>query len=389
MDNLTHSLIGLALSRAGLKRLSAHSTALLVLSSNAPDVDIVAALRGALPYLEAHRGYTHSLVGLPVVAALSVLVVAGAFRRKLAFGRAFGLACIGVASHVLLDWTNSYGVRLLLPFSSTWFHSDLNSLYDWVIWGVLLFAAIWPLFAGLVSSEIGSRRSSGRGLACFALAFFLLFDIGRAVTHGRAIDQLQARLYDDAPPQRTAAFPDALNPLRWRAVVETQRTMSLLMTNVAGQLDLEEAEVFYKPSFDEAVLKAKETEPFRFFAYFSRFPVWSVQDVNTENGISKRIELSDLRFGSPGAGVFHCIAMVNNRGEVLLSLFTYGSGAEIGWGRDRPQLSQATNLGGRREGLSMRVDSVFDGIRVATAERDDYGNRAFESAEQYKLIAAP
>ena len=41
---------------------------------------------------------------------------------------------LGVASHLLLDWTNSYGIRLLFPFSLQWFHLDLNALTDGPIW---------------------------------------------------------------------------------------------------------------------------------------------------------------------------------------------------------------------------------------------------------------
>src|SRR5262252_6337057 len=37
MDNLTHTAIGLFLSRAGLNRLTPRATAILLLASNAPD----------------------------------------------------------------------------------------------------------------------------------------------------------------------------------------------------------------------------------------------------------------------------------------------------------------------------------------------------------------
>ncbi len=187
MDNITHSLTGLAMARAGLNRFSPHAMWLLLLSANAPDIDIVAASRGALPYLEAHRGYSHSLIGLPFMALLPVLVVAAVVRQKLPWLRAWLLCCIGVASHLMMDWTNSYGVRLMLPFSSRWFHLDLNNLYDGWIMAALAFAAIWPFFARLVSREIGARSSAGRGTAICALAFFVLFDCGRAVAHQRVI----------------------------------------------------------------------------------------------------------------------------------------------------------------------------------------------------------
>src|SRR3954468_1709326 len=221
MDNVTHSLTGWAMARTGLDRLCPRGATLLILSANTPDIDILALTQGSLPYFEAHRGYTHSLLFLPLMAALPVAVVAALFRQKLPILRAWLLGCAGVASHLLMDWTNNYGIRLLLPFSSRWFHLDLNYLYDGTIMAVLLLAALWPFFAWLVSREIGDRTPPGWGTARFALAFFILFDCFRAPLHHRAVPKLEPRLYDEALPVQAAAFPTPLNPLHWNGAVET------------------------------------------------------------------------------------------------------------------------------------------------------------------------
>ena len=42
MDNLTHTLVGLAAAKAGLERLSLGATAVCLVAANSPDVDIVA-----------------------------------------------------------------------------------------------------------------------------------------------------------------------------------------------------------------------------------------------------------------------------------------------------------------------------------------------------------
>ncbi len=55
MDNLTHSLVGLFLARAGLNRLAPDATAAMILAANLPDADIVAGVGGAPAYLEWHR----------------------------------------------------------------------------------------------------------------------------------------------------------------------------------------------------------------------------------------------------------------------------------------------------------------------------------------------
>lgn len=329
MDNLTHSLTGLALARVGLNRSVPHATLLLILSANAPDIDIIALSRGPLRYLELHRGYSHSLLGLPVMAALCVLFAASVYREKLPWVRAFLLCCAGVASHLLLDWTNSYGIRLFLPFSSRWLHADLNGLYDVWILAALVFAALWPLFSRLVSKEIGDRPPSGRGSAAAALLFFLLFDILRAGLHSQSVAELEARLYDDAAPMQAAALPDSFSPLRWRDLVETQADYRLLESHIGTPLSIEDARIFYKPPITRSLRNAKATAPFRYFVYFARFPVWSQMPVTMGNGTGTWLDLTDLRFGEPGSGSFHCIAIESPGGEVLRSLFTFSSGREL------------------------------------------------------------
>ncbi len=332
MDNVTHSLTGLALSRAGLERFCPRAAWLLLLSANAPDCDIIAAAKGGFRYLEVHRGYTHSLIGLPVMAALSVLVIALIFRERLPWLRAFVLCSIGVASHLLLDWTNTYGIRLLLPFSSRWFHLDINNLFDGWILLVLLIAAIWPFLSRLVSGEIGGRSGpAGRPIAVFALVFLCLFEFGRIMLRNRVVAQLQARLYEGGAALQYAAFPSAFNPTSWTAVVETVSSYRIGPANSFGQWNPETASVYYKPPESAVLRTAQRQEPFRYFLYFARFPVWSIQPVNDENRHGTRLDLTDLRFGSPGNGSFHCIGYEDAANRLVFKKFTYGPGSDLGY----------------------------------------------------------
>ncbi|MBM3775688.1 MAG: metal-dependent hydrolase, partial [Acidobacteria bacterium] len=75
MDNLTHSLTGLLLARAGLDRLTPRAHWVLLAAANAPDLDVVSAASGALAYLQYHRHGTHSLALLPLMALLGPVVV--------------------------------------------------------------------------------------------------------------------------------------------------------------------------------------------------------------------------------------------------------------------------------------------------------------------------
>src|SRR5271166_4571946 len=162
MDNLTHTLTGLALSRAGLNRWYARPDLVLMLAANIPDIDIVTIGGGTFNYFQYHRGITHAVAMVPVMALLPMLFLCALGRTMRGWKAAYVLSIIGVASHLLLDWTNTYGVRFFLPFSAQWFRLDLNSLTDLWIWGVLILGFLGRLLGRLVSSEIGAKPGTGR-----------------------------------------------------------------------------------------------------------------------------------------------------------------------------------------------------------------------------------
>lgn len=325
MDNVTHSLVGIALSRAGFRHVCPRATTLLAIAANAPDVDIAALAAGPLRYFEVHRGYTHALVFAPLLSIAVMLVVAAIFRQRLPWWRAFALCLVGVASHLLLDLTNSYGIRLLLPFSSRWFYLDINSLYDVVVLLMLAFAVLWPWFSKLVSGEIGGQASIGQGMARFALIFFCLFDVARYALHNRALQQLESRLYDNAPPIAVGALPSSFNPLSWTGVVESARAHYLYSPNPGADLASGRPRIFLKIAQTAEIRAARQQEPFRFFSYFSRFPVWTDEPIQLGEERGKQIELTDLRFGRPAEGAFHAYAQADSKGQILRAWFSYSA----------------------------------------------------------------
>src|SRR5947209_10963010 len=64
MDNVTHTLFAATLARTPLGRAGRGTTAALLLASNAPDIDLITAVRGSVSYLTWHRGPTHGPVGI-------------------------------------------------------------------------------------------------------------------------------------------------------------------------------------------------------------------------------------------------------------------------------------------------------------------------------------
>jgi inner membrane protein len=326
MDNLTHTLTGMVLARAGLRRVAPGATLTLLLAANAPDIDLVAMAGGSTAYLHYHRHLTHSLLAIPLLALLPVLIVRLFARKPFDWKWAYLVSVLGVATHPLLDSMNAYGVRWFLPFSGEWVRLDVSSLVDFWIWTVLLLAALAPALAKLVSSEIGARPSSGRGWAIFALCFLPLYLGGRYLLHDRALAVLDARIYDGMAPARVAAFPDLVNPFRWKGLVETEPFYALYDLNLLGEFDPAAGRILYKPVLAPAETvaadAARRTAPFQAFLDFSKYPLWRFRAVE-EPEPAIRVEVTDLRFGASPQQRFVATALVRPNGQVVQSSFAY------------------------------------------------------------------
>jgi inner membrane protein len=328
MDNLTHTAIGLFLSRIGPGRWTARGLPILLIAANIPDIDVVSAAGGSFNYLHYHRHLTHSLIMMPVMALLAVALVRLFGRKPVQWRGAFCAALLGVVSHLLLDWTNVYGIRLLLPFSGRWLRADTTSVVDPWIWTVLAIGIAGPFLARLVGSEIASGtvpdRHHGRGFAWFALLVVLFYNCGRGVLHARAVAALGARLYEGAQPLRVAAAPSAANPLVWRGIVETADSYWLEDLNLALDRGLPHPSIFHKPDPDPAIDAAGQSPVFQTFLAFSQYPIWRVTP-NPEAGNGKLVEIFDLRFGTPLAPGFMVSALVDSNLRVTQTSFRFGA----------------------------------------------------------------
>jgi len=328
MDNLTHTAVGLFLARAGARRWTPRATAILLVASNAPDIDVVTGIGGPLAYLHYHRGLTHALIAVPVLGLLVAAAVRLAGRKALYWPGALAAGMLGVAVHLLLDWTNVYGIRLLLPFSGRWLRLDSTSVVDLWIWLIAAAALAGPFLARVVGSEIasggGQPRHHGRRAARLALAAVTILTCGRLVLHGRALAMLESRVYGGDSPIRAAALPSALNPLRWRGLVETSNTYTIADVDVSGEFDPSSAETLYKPEADPALDAAARTLVFQEFLRFNQYPLWRVSPAPSLEG-GKVVELLDLRFGTPSAPGFEATALVDARLKVWNATFRFGS----------------------------------------------------------------
>lgn len=177
MDNLTHSLVGALLGQTGLKRKTGLAMPALIIGANLPDVDAACFFwLDGVQHLGFRRGITHG----PPALVLLPLILAGLLcgfdrwqakrgkrpvgRLPVHFGWLYALSFIGCLTHPALDWLNSYGIRLLEPFSSRWFYGDTLFIIDIWLWLGMGFA-IWLSLRREKKTD-GDWRKAGRvGLA--------------------------------------------------------------------------------------------------------------------------------------------------------------------------------------------------------------------------------
>ncbi|MBQ5962084.1 metal-dependent hydrolase [Massilia sp. ZL223] len=272
MDNLTHSLVGLALGELVERALPAEPDpmrgrtrrrALLttgLLASNFPDLDLILTplLAPPLGYLMHHRGHTHTLLwGLPQVALLLALMwlLWPRVRRLLLESRTarrglIATGVLGIVLHMGFDGLNVYGVHPFHPFDARWLYGDLVFIVEPVFWTafgtamamvatrrgrwpplVLLAAAFaafawmgflqWGslvLLAGVAGAVMLAARRSGTAALVTAVLACIGFIGVQALGAHLARAQIRAELAQRDPGGRVldlplSAFPS--NPLCW------------------------------------------------------------------------------------------------------------------------------------------------------------------------------
>jgi inner membrane protein len=318
MDNFTHTLTGIAIGQAGLKRKTRFAMWALIIGSNLPDMDVVSAAGGEASFLKHHRGITHSLIGLTVLA----IILAGAiyyFGRKaipkknqppLSLKWLFILCWVATGCHVLMDYTNQYGIRPFLPFSGQWVSLDIMPIVGVYVLLFLTLGLGTPLLMRLVSEEVGAKKASAaaRNGAIFSLCGILVVWGVRGMAHHRALGMLNANDYGQELPERTGAFPSPLNPFDWNGVVETKSSYYLLEVNALGNgAHAFNAEPMLKAPPSAALVAAEKTRTAKIFLNFARFP-WAMVN-QTENGYS--VFLRDLRFASADSTRWDFVVEVN------------------------------------------------------------------------------
>jgi membrane-bound metal-dependent hydrolase YbcI (DUF457 family) len=380
MDNVTHTLFALTLARTPLGQAGRGSAAVLILASNAPDVDIVTTVAGTLNYLEWHRGPTHGplgIVALGVTAAIIVWLAQRWLARTRAEGAAsfqalLALGIVGGIGHVLMDLPTSYGTRPLSPFDWHWFAADLMPIVDIYLLAVLASG----LFFGWLGARKGQPAARGRNAAIALVLMFLNYGV-RATAHHEAletvpgifgpllpapcenahqpsllIDRWPADVQPTLPPPgsvrcliETAALPTFFSPFSWRLLLHTSSGYELRDVNLLDRHVRQGERAPWRIArrvpnqWTPDVVRAANTDVGRVFLGFSRFP--SARSVVNRDGITT-VQWTDMRFlndvrqtggGTRNDGFFTATVQYDRDGNLITARL---GGIEAGQGRQGP-----------------------------------------------------
>lgn len=223
MDTLTHAVSGViaykgwnALRSTPLPK-SAWALPLVMLAANLPDADIFFA-HSPTAFLLLHRGITHALAALPLMALLVALLLLPLWRPlgkqqapTCSFAQCYGLGLGLIALHIYLDCITTYGTMIFLPFSD--YRVRLNGMF---------IVDVWLLLPLLGACFLPSRGSVAvRKLLLGACVWMLLYPAGTVLWRMQVEGQELIALVDQAPLQPTV-LPDALSPLHWRILYATE-----------------------------------------------------------------------------------------------------------------------------------------------------------------------
>jgi inner membrane protein len=207
VDPLTHALAGATLAwTAGGERLGRRALLIGAAAALLPDLDVlIRSDADPLLAIEHHRGFTHSLLFVPIGGILAALPFAKSGTRA----AAFLAGILAWLSHPLLDAATTYGTRLFWPFSRYRVGLDIISIID------PLFTLI--MLIGVIAAMKGRRR-----IALLTLALGVAWLAAGFVQRERATAaQVRLAAARGERLDRGAVFPTIGNTLVWRSVYET------------------------------------------------------------------------------------------------------------------------------------------------------------------------
>ena len=278
----------------------------MTLAAEGPDLDVFWGFKGPVFGFAHHRGFTHSFLGLILVSFLATGIV---YLFWLARGRRTNIpdlpprwplllvfAYIAGLSHILLDFTNNYGVRPFWPFSERWYSWDIVFIVEPALYIILILGLVLPAFFSRAKPLPRGRRAARVAILCVAGLYVI-----RDHEHSKAVHALAGKVFrfgsaEAAAPLRASAYPYYWSIFRWYAVAEMKDFFASSDIDArSAELDPGELELFEKPPETLATAAAKRSYLGRVYLDWARYPL--VRE--TSSGADSVVHFEDLRFQYP------------------------------------------------------------------------------------------
>lgn len=285
MDNLCHTLVGLALAQAGLKRKTPLATATMVLGANLPDVDVLAYAWSPVAALGFRRGWTHGVLALavwPFVLAGVMLAWDRWARRRgrsglrpAAGGRLMLVSAIAILTHPFLDWLNVYGMRWLMPFSGRWFYGDTLFIVEPLVWVALGAGVVVGRWRGRVGQTDRRTDAQIERPARVALALVAAYIVAMGVISAAVRGAVQREVRGlGLVPERLMVAPVPLRPLVREVVYALPGAYQSGVTRLSGRTQWDPDAISSYTDLS-ASLAAAATPEGRAYLSWARFPVFA------------------------------------------------------------------------------------------------------------------
>lgn len=312
MEPITHLAAGLLTAQALEPEPTRRRglTILCAVAATIPDFDIATSLIGLEPYLRHHRGLTHSVLALPLIA----LLLAWAARRlgaELSLPRAWLAAALALATHIFLDVVTAFGTQVFAPFSDYRLSFEgvfvVDPAFTMALFACILLGRQSPSFLGA-----GRRAFALAGLALL-VGYPLLGNALRLNVQHRYEALLQAR---GQAYEQVSVTPDALAPWYWKVLVASGPELTITTANPWDVARPYPATTLRRVPREELARLGQEASIFGTFAWFAGHPA-SYPEAPPPPQAGDQTEGKELG----GRSVRYVDAAFLNTGPVLSALF--------------------------------------------------------------------
>ncbi len=301
MDLVSHGLLGTMMAGLGLqKKFGLAGTVTMVIANIAPDLDVVAGLKGPKTFYKYHREITHSLMG---VSILWILISAGIYLCTPLDNLAIVAAMVGAGliGHLLIDSLTPWGLPLFYPLTSKKYGFDLIWFFD----PVMIFSMVagaylayhYPVKAFLFYT----------GFFVFIPAYLIL----RVVQKRKARQMAESELTPRYKEAEVYVLPTAVSPFLWDVIYEARSQYLYVSVDTRKEKVLLVREFTSSP-YHRCVKASYQADLVDVFQRRARFPFYQVI---RENGYYT-VEWSDVQLLNLG-GVHGVAVSLDENGRVL------------------------------------------------------------------------